>query len=156
MPGDQFSAARWVRNVVSLELVTVGPVADPGRLIPELHVMNFPAFAVRSLLTAALAMLGATGASRAAELTVFAAASLSVALKEIAPAYEAASGDKLRFNLAASSALARQIQEGAPADVFFSADEAKMDDLAEAGLIVPETRHSLLSNSLVHCRERRQ
>lgn len=87
--------------------------------------------------------------ARAADLTVFAAASLSDALREIAPVYEAKSGDKLRFNFGASSALARQIKEGAPADVFFSADEAKMDDLATAGLIVPETRTNLLSNSLV-------
>ena len=85
----------------------------------------------------------------AADLTVFAAASLSEALKEIARNYEPASGDKLRFNLGASSTLALQIKQGAPADVFFSADEAKMDDLAKAGLIVADTRHSLLSNTLV-------
>ncbi len=85
----------------------------------------------------------------AAELNIFAAASLSDALKEIAQKYEPESGDKLHFNLAASSALARQIKEGAPADLFFSADEAKMDDLAKAGLIVPASRHTLLSNSLV-------
>jgi len=92
-----------------------------------------------------LAALGA----RAAELNVFAAASLSDALKEIAKAYEPASGDKLRFNLAASSALALQIKQGAHADVFFSADEAKMDDLAKSGLIAADTRRSLLSNTLV-------
>jgi len=85
----------------------------------------------------------------AAELNVFAAASLSDALKELAPAYEAMSGDRLRLNLGASSVLARQIREGAPADVFFSADEAKMDDLAKAGLIAAETRRTLLSNTLV-------
>lgn len=98
------------------------------------------------LLVLPLVALSAIAAS--AEVTVFAAASLSDALKEIAADYEPASGDHLRFNLAASSALARQIKEGAPADVFFSADEAKMDDLAKAGLIVAETRASLLSNSL--------
>lgn len=88
-------------------------------------------------------------AARAAELNVFAAASLSDTLREIARTYEPASGDKLHFNLAASSTLALQIKQGAPADVFFSADEAKMDDLAKAGLIDPATRRSLLSNSLV-------
>jgi len=77
---------------------------------------------------------------RAADLNIFAAASLSEALKEIAKTYEPANGDKLRFNLAASSTLALQIKQGAPADVFFSADEAKMDDLAKAGLIVDGTR----------------
>jgi molybdate transport system substrate-binding protein len=88
-------------------------------------------------------------AARAAEINVFAAASLSDALKEIARNYEPASGDKLNFNLGASSALALQIRNGAPADVFFSADEAKMDDLAKAGLVVAGTRRSLLSNTLV-------
>jgi len=103
---------------------------------------------IRTLLTSAFAAL--LGLSlRAADLNVFAAASLSDALKEIAKAYEPASGDKLRYNFAASSALARQIKEGAPADVFFSADEAKMDDLVKGGLIVTDTRHSLLSNTLV-------
>ena len=95
-----------------------------------------------------LAVLGALSL-RAADLEVFAAASLSDALKEIARSYEVSSGDKLRFNLGASSTLARQIKEGAPADVFLSADEAKMDDLATAGLIAGDTRRSLLSNTLV-------
>jgi len=89
------------------------------------------------------------GPLRAAELTVFAAASLSDALTEVAGVYEAKSGDKLRYNFGASSTLARQIKAGAPADVFFSADELKMDDLAAANLIVPESRRSLLSNTLV-------
>lgn len=85
----------------------------------------------------------------AADLSVFAAASLSDALKAIAVIYEATSGDTLRFNLAASSALALQIKNGAPADVFFSADEAKMDDLARSHLIATDTRRALLSNTLV-------
>ena len=86
---------------------------------------------------------------QAAEIQVYAAASLADALKEIASAYEQASSDKLVFNFAASSLLARQIQEGAPADLFASADEEKMDGLEKKGLIVKETRKSLLSNSLV-------
>ena len=52
------------------------------------------------------------------------------------------------FNFGASSFLARQIEEGAPADVFFSADEAMMDGLEKQGLIVKETRVSRLANSL--------
>lgn len=87
--------------------------------------------------------------ARAAELNVYAAASLSDALAEIAKTYEPASGDKLRFNLAASSALALQIQQGAPADVFFSADEAKMDTLAQGGLLAAATRRTVLANTLV-------
>jgi molybdate transport system substrate-binding protein len=86
---------------------------------------------------------------RAAEVTVFAASSLTDSLKEIAAAYEHKSSDKIVFNFAASSVLARQIEEGAPADIFFSADEAKMDALQAKGLITKGTRVSLLSNILV-------
>lgn len=86
---------------------------------------------------------------RAADLNVFAAASLSDALKEIARTYEASHPDKLHFNLGASSTLALQIKQGAPADLFFSADEAKMDNLDKVGLLVVDTRRSLLSNTLV-------
>lgn len=85
----------------------------------------------------------------AAEITVFAAASLTDALKQVASGFEQQSGDRVVFNFAASSTLARQIEEGAPADVFFSADEAKMDDLEAAGQIVKDTRASRLSNALV-------
>lgn len=104
----------------------------------------------RRLLPALLALwLALAAALRAADIHVFAAASLSDALREIAAAYEPASGDKLVLNLAASSLLARQIKEGAPADLFFSADEAKMDDLARAGLLAADTRRTLLGNTLV-------
>ena len=88
-------------------------------------------------------------AVRAAEITVFAAASLTDALREIGANYEKQSGDKAVFNFAASSMLERQIEEGAPADIFFSADEAKMDELEKKDLILKETRKSRLSNSLV-------
>jgi molybdate transport system substrate-binding protein len=84
-----------------------------------------------------------------AEVVVFAAASLTDSLKEIGAAYEKQFGDKVVFNFGASSTLARQIEEGAPADVFFSADEAKMNALEKKGLILKETRRSRLSNSLV-------
>jgi molybdate transport system substrate-binding protein len=90
----------------------------------------------------------ATGIS-AADLTVYAAASLTDAMKEIGPAYEKESGDKLQFNFGASNMLARQIEEGAPADLFFSADEAKMDALEKKDLLLSGTRRSLLSNLLV-------
>jgi molybdate transport system substrate-binding protein len=101
----------------------------------------------RLLALGAAALLALT--ARAADLNVFAAASLADALKDITKAYEPASGDKLHVNLGASSTLVIQIKQGAPADVFFSADEAKMDDLAKAGLITADTRVSLLSNTLV-------
>jgi len=101
-----------------------------------------------SLLAAIILCLGATTAT-AADVNVFAAASLTDCLKEIASAYEKQTGDKVIFNFGASSFLARQIEEGAPADIFFSADEARMDGLEKKGLIVKETRKSRLSNSLV-------
>ena len=85
----------------------------------------------------------------AAQVTVFGAASLTEALREIASNYQQRSGDKIVFNFGASSTLARQIEEGAPADVFFSADETQMNRLEEKGLIVGGTRRNLLSNALV-------
>jgi len=85
----------------------------------------------------------------AADVTVSAAASLTDALQEIANLYEKDNGQKIRFNFGASSMLERQIEEGAPVDLFFSADELKMDALEKAGLLAPGTRHTLLSNTLV-------
>lgn len=96
-----------------------------------------------------VAALLAAAAASAADITVFAAASLSDALKEIAPLYAKAAGDKLRFNLGASGALTRQIREGAPADVIFSADELRVDQLENGGLLLAGTRRTLLANSLV-------
>jgi molybdate transport system substrate-binding protein len=93
----------------------------------------------------ALALLLANVAP-AAEVRVYAAASLVDALQEIAAGYE---GDPIVFNFGASSLLARQIEAGAPADLFLSADEAKMDALQKRGLIVASTRASVLSNTLV-------
>ena len=94
-------------------------------------------------------MLFTGSALNAASVNVFAAASLTDVLKEIAAGYEKQTGDKVVFNFGASSFLARHIEEGAPADIFFSADEAKMDGLDKKGLIQKNTRRSLLSNSLV-------
>jgi molybdate transport system substrate-binding protein len=101
------------------------------------------------ILTLFLLFSLAQGVIHAAELTVFAAASLTDALKQIGANYEKQSDDKVVFNFGASSLLARQIQEGAPADIFFSADEAKMDQLDKKDLVMKETRKSRLSNSLV-------
>jgi molybdate transport system substrate-binding protein len=86
---------------------------------------------------------------KADDITVFAAASLTDALKEIGAAYEKTSGDKVAFNFAASNTLEAQIKAGAPADLFFSADEAKMNDMEKQGLIAKDTRKDLLSNTLV-------
>jgi molybdate transport system substrate-binding protein len=101
------------------------------------------------VLAVLFSLAAAASPLRGGEVVVFAAASLTDALKEIAPAYERVSGDRLVLNLGASSMLARQIREGAPADAFLSADEAQMDGLEKAGLLVPGSRRALLSNTLV-------
>jgi len=87
--------------------------------------------------------------SRAGEILVFGAASLTESLQEIGKLYESKTGTVVRFSFGASSDLARQIQAGAPADVFFSADTAKMDALERAGLVHKEDRREFLSNVLV-------
>ncbi|HEX9984858.1 MAG TPA: molybdate ABC transporter substrate-binding protein [Thermoanaerobaculia bacterium] len=91
---------------------------------------------------------------QAADVKVFAAASLTDALQEIARSYERQTGDRVVFNFGGSSILARQIEQGAPADLFLSADEEKMNVLQRRGLIVTPTRVSILSNTLVVVGER--
>jgi molybdate transport system substrate-binding protein len=83
-----------------------------------------------------------TGGEQGGTLTVFAAASLTDAFGELAEDFEEQnSGVEVRTNFASSSTLATQIQQGAPADVFASANEAQMEMVAEAGLVAgePET-----------------
>lgn len=97
-----------------------------------------------------VAALGLAPAARAeAPLTVFAAASLKESLDEAARTFEAATGQPVRVSYAASSALARQIERGAPADVFLSADLDWMDELQDKGLVDASTRSGLLGNTLV-------
>ncbi|TGD92123.1 molybdate ABC transporter substrate-binding protein [Methylobacterium nonmethylotrophicum] len=98
----------------------------------------------------AVCLLALATPARAAEpTTVFAAASLKNALDDVAKAFTAESGLPVRASYAASSALARQIEQGAPADLFASADLEWMDYLAARRLIRPETRVNLLTNRLV-------
>ena len=80
---------------------------------------------------------------------VFAAASLKTALDEIVPAFEDRTGHQVTVSYAASSVLARQIQQGAPADLFISANQDWMDQLQDMGLIAPDSRIDLLGNGLV-------
>ena len=82
-------------------------------------------------------------------LTVFAAASLKNALDDVDAAFAKTGGPKITASYAASSALAKQIEQGAPADVFISADIKWMDYLAGKNLIQPDTRVNLLGNKLV-------
>lgn len=94
-------------------------------------------------------LLAVAATARSADVTVFAAASLTDSLKQIAADYQKEAGRTVAFNFEASSILARQIEEGAPADIFFSADETQMDRLAERGLIDAATRVDRLGNTLV-------
>ncbi|MBZ0124041.1 MAG: molybdate ABC transporter substrate-binding protein [Roseovarius sp.] len=95
-------------------------------------------------LVLAMALPAAAG-----RLTVFAAASLKTALDEVAGAYAAQTGDEVTLSYAGSSALARQIALGAPADVFVSANPQWMDWLEAEGRIEAGTRADLLGNRLV-------
>ncbi len=92
----------------------------------------------------------ATLAAHAGDITVSAAASLTNALRDIAPLFEAAQpGAKLQFNFGASGALLAQIAKGAPADVFVSADQESMDQAQAQGLVKPAQRRDVVSNTLV-------
>jgi molybdate transport system substrate-binding protein len=88
-------------------------------------------------------------AARAQELTVFAAASLTDAMKDVSALWTKAGHPPLTLSFGASSTLARQIEEGAPAALFASADEKWMDYLAQKDLIAADTRKDLLGNDLV-------
>ncbi len=114
------------------------------RLSTLLH-RPFAAFA----LLAALLTTGPVMAQDDVGLTVFAAASLKESLDEAATAYQKQTGTPVRVSYAASSALARQIEQGAPADVFFSADLEWMDYLQQRDKLEETTRRSLLGNQLV-------
>jgi len=99
-------------------------------------------------LTVLLAVGAAGCAAASEEVVVSAAASLRPALEEAARAYAGDGGARVLVNAASSSSLARQIVEGAPVDVFISADAAQMAAVARAGRIVAGTRVDLLSNQL--------
>jgi molybdate transport system substrate-binding protein len=106
----------------------------------------------RGIVVLALLLLAAplaAGTARAADVTVFAAASLKNALDGAIALYEKKTGKTVTTSYAASSALAKQIEEGAPADIFFSADLDWMDELETKHLIDKASRHTLLGNTLV-------
>jgi molybdate transport system substrate-binding protein len=102
------------------------------------------------ILSLFAALIGAPPTAAAQDsLTVFAAASLKNALDETNAAFSKTSGIKVVASYAASSALAKQIEQGAPADIFISADLQWMDYVAERKLIKLDTRVNLLGNKLV-------
>ncbi|GAB6039147.1 molybdate ABC transporter substrate-binding protein [Fundidesulfovibrio butyratiphilus] len=92
-------------------------------------------------------------AAQAAQLTVSAAASLTGAFTELKGAFEKANpGVTVNTNFAASGNLLRQIEAGAPVDVYASADQATMDRASQKGLIDPATRVNFVTNAIVLCR----
>ena len=126
----------WMRDGISL-----------AKIRSE-NLIRFMKRLLKTFIIACILTMAAV-AVRAADLNVFAAASLTDSLKEIGAHYEQETGQNVAFNFEGSSVLARQITEGAPADIFFSADETQMDRLAEKSLIEPATRHDRLGNTLV-------
>src|SRR5580704_6860779 len=97
---------------------------------------------------AVLALAASPAFAQTPPLTVFAAASLKNALDDVDAAFTAARHAPVRASYAASSELARQIEQGAPADVFVSADADWMDYLAQRKLIVAASRRDVLTNHL--------
>ncbi len=88
-------------------------------------------------------MVGVTGAQPASappSLTIFAASDLVFVFQELIPRFEKATGAKVTLVLGSSGNFAHQIEQGAPADVFFSADEGFVDRLVARGLLIAETR----------------
>src|SRR4051812_41137799 len=106
---------------------------------------------VCAFLLALLATFGTPGLAWAADpkVLVFAAASIKTALDDINTHWQERTGKRATISYAASPALAKQIEQGAPADIFISADRDWMDYLADHKLIKPETRLDLVANRLV-------
>ncbi len=105
---------------------------------------------MRKFLPALLFVLALAAPARAADLTVSAAASLTEAFNEIAPLFaKEHPGVRPVFNFAASGTLLSQMEQGAPVDVFASADQKSMDQAAEKKLIDPATRVNIAQNALV-------
>lgn len=115
------------------------------------HRRHLVSAAAATIATACLGLLAALVAPAAAaeKVTVFAAASMKNALDAANAAWAKATSNETTVSYAASSALAKQIEAGAPADVFISADLAWMDYVAEKTLIKVDTRTNLLGNRIV-------
>ncbi|MFK7761740.1 MAG: molybdate ABC transporter substrate-binding protein [Roseobacter sp.] len=124
-----------------------------GRLAPEAGLRDIWRMRIlhrfKRLLWVLTLATGLPTLSCAGELTVFAAASLKEALDEVTKTYESQTGHRVTTSFAGSSALARQIELGAPADIFVSASPDWMDHLEAAGQLQAGTRVDLLSNRMV-------
>ena len=104
---------------------------------------------LRTALAVFLALGPSVAAAQGAPVVVFAAASLTDALTRIGADWSAATGHGVTFSFAGSAALARQIQQGAPADIYISASPDWVDALQASGDLRPGTRRDLLGNTLV-------
>lgn len=131
-------------------------VARIKALSPELYIAMDDSSVARRLARSARRLLAAVALGLAAlpavaaDLTVSAAASLTDAFREIGAAFEAAQpGSKVLLNFAASGALLQQIANGAPVDVFASADEETMDRAEKQGLVAAGARRDFAANALV-------
>lgn len=105
-----------------------------------------PAIAISLALACGSAPLAA---AQKAEILVSAAASLTDVLSGLGPQAERYVGAKVLFNFGGSGTLRKQIEEGAPVDLFFSASPEDVETLEAKGLLVPGTRKDLLSNRIV-------
>jgi molybdate transport system substrate-binding protein len=128
--------------------MTIMPSA-PGTRVRILRTALRLVIAGCGLLPGVFARSDAATQAPPAPLTVFAAASLTDVLPELAAAWRADGGADVRFSFGATSKLVPQIVEGAPADVLVSADEAWMDRLNEAGRVEPGSRAVVARNALV-------
>jgi molybdate transport system substrate-binding protein len=106
-------------------------------------------FRVGALVLGGVLAPPAVATAQKGDVLVFAAASLKNALDDINTQYQQATGKHATIDYAASSTLAKQLENGAPADIFISADEDWMNYVAKANLIKPDTRKDLLGNELV-------
>lgn len=133
----------------SVPCAGAGRIAASGGIMQSARRVGACALLASVLLACALSLPAfAQGATRA-PLTVFAAASLKESMDAAGAAFQRRTGQPVRASYAASPALARQVEQGAPADVFVSADLEWMDWLQQRALIDPATRHDLLGNTLV-------
>lgn len=101
------------------------------------------------LLIACCLLLTATAFAESKSLTVAAAADLSFALKEISRQFEKDTGTKVTLSFGSTGMLARQIENGAPFDIFFAANEKYIDELKDKGLIIPDTKKLYAQGRLV-------
>lgn len=104
---------------------------------------------MRQFALACALIFGIAAPACAEDVVVFAASSLKTALDQVAAEFQAKTGHQVRISYAASNQLAKQIIDGAPADIFVSAAENWMDEVAKAGQVAGDSRRDLFGNRLV-------